>query len=104
MRRAVEVKDLQNELWNEDSNNNRRRSRRPNRENNGILASIGRFIFVKHRWYTVAIVVLGAAYFIQSKYGMNFQLEGGFKSSVEKYVPDCFKSVYKSVVSVFEFE
>ena len=106
MTRAVEVKNLQNQLWNEDSNNNRRRSRRQNRENEGVIASVGRFIFVKYRWYTVAVVALGAAFLIQSKYGNGdfTQFESGFKSAVEKYVPDCFKSLYKTLVGAIEFE
>jgi hypothetical protein len=105
MRRGVEVKHLQNQLWNEDSNNNTRRSRRANRGgNNGVLASVGRFIFVTHRWYTVAIAVLGAAYFIHSKYGNGFEVGPQLKASLEKYLPDCFKSVIKALAGEFEFE
>jgi len=96
--RAVHIKELQNKLWDSDNNSNRRSA---SANSGGVVASIGRFIFVKKRWYTVALVVLGVAYFLQSRYGSNVQPV--VASAIEKYVPDYVKNFYHNYSGELEF-
>lgn len=123
MKRGKEIRDYQNQLWSEEtSNNNRysRRDRRVNRDDDGngnrsIIMRIGRFIFVKHRWYTVALIVLGTAYLVQTKYNVipiennnnmiklsNIYLN--VKSIVQKYFILPAITWIGNLTSQFEFE
>ncbi|CAG7727001.1 unnamed protein product [Allacma fusca] len=69
MARAIKIKDYMNELWNEEPV----RRRRPVNRNGSVIATVGRFVFIRHRWLTLAIVVLGAAFFAQRYGGVEFE-------------------------------
>jgi hypothetical protein len=73
LKRAKEIKAYQLELWNQESP--ARRRMRPNGRhgpgaNESFVMKVGRFIFIRHKWYTIALIVLGTAYLIQAKYGV----------------------------------
>lgn len=94
--RAAHIKELQNQLWDADNNANRVSSSSANR--GGVVITIGRFIFVKHRWYTLALALLGTAYLLQSKYGPN--PPAAIFEMIKRYVPDY---IYENVVGELGF-
>jgi hypothetical protein len=93
MRRGIEIKALQDRLWNEDTNNNRRRSRAPVPRRDSLLSSVKKFLFIRHRWTTVSVVVLGTAFLLQAKYGRHFYNFGAVKAAIFEYAPERLKNV-----------
>ena len=73
MKRGKEIKAYQLQLWNQESPARRRvrsRGRGGNGANDSFIMRVGKFIFIRHKWYTIALIVLGTAYLIQAKYGV----------------------------------
>lgn len=92
LNRGVEIKALQNRLWNEDNNN--RPIRRPVPAP-GVISSVSKFLFVRHRWATASLVILGVAFLMQSKYGRSVYKLRTLKSIVQGYAPQRFQNVLK---------
>lgn len=93
LKRGVEIKAMQNRLWNEDNHN--RPKHRPHSTNNGVIASVSKFLFVQHRWATLSLVILGTAFLLQNKYGRSAYKFGTLKSIVQGYAPERFKNMLK---------
>ncbi len=86
VQRGKKIKEFQNNLWNDDSNNNNR-SRVPARRRDNLFIYMSRIIFVRHRWTTLSLVVMLTAYFFQSRYRRPlFQVEF-LRSAVDSYAP-----------------
>lgn len=91
IKRGVQIMDYQNKLWDTDDDHVRRR-RRPNP---GWLRITSNFVFVRHRWATMSIVIFGAAYLIQSRYypETNYDkafntIKAAFKAILPKWVTE----------------
>ncbi|CAL8069265.1 unnamed protein product [Orchesella dallaii] len=96
MIRGRKIKDLQHNLWNDETNNNQRR-RAPVRRDN-LLIYTSRLLFVRHRWTTISLLVMMTAYFLQSRYRRPiFQIEL-IRNAVDNYAPTPMRRFLQFVI------
>ena len=90
--KARKIKEMQQDLWNDESNNNQRR--RPARTGN-LFIYTSRLLFVRYRWTTISLLVLLTSYFLHTRYQRSiFQLEF-FRSTVDNYAPTKLRSLFR---------
>lgn len=83
--RGKKIKQMQEDMWNDDGNNNRRRV--PARRNGNIFIYVSRLIFVDHRWTTLSMVVLLTALYFQSRLRRPFFQIELLRNTVDNYAP-----------------
>lgn len=84
--RGMAIKEMQQNLWNDESNNNQRR-RVPVRRDTNLLVYMSRLLFVRHRWTTVSLVMMVAAYVLQGRYRRPFFQVELLRNAVDNYAP-----------------
>lgn len=88
IRTGRKIKEMQQNLWNDESNNNDRR-RIPRRDNLFVYTS--RLLFVQYRWTTMSLIVMLAAWFLQTRYRRSvFQVEL-FRNVIDNYTPNSMR-------------